>query len=610
MNTSVRARHDARGFSFVELLVTIVIAGIAFAAMVPVFVGAAQKGAGETARNVALNVAQDRIEKIRQLDYDLLTEDNLGSTTFSGGGFGLTATVSGGSDTKEYQVAYSVTFVGGTYAGQHAVNYSSGNKSETYKVVTVDIYWTGNPKPVKHAVLTTIVYKQYAGSYINVFSVSPIGSTWPAGSASPPYPGPIDPNDVHRLFITSYTITLTAYVNEADALNTKNVTFTVFNSSGAQIAKLVRATTDALLYTTPGTFTQTYIIVGAAGSQDGTYTFKATAISKRGYEGNTQVCTLPVETGAPPAPTGLAATPGNQLIDLAWNQSATGDVVKYEVYRKGPNDFDLIGTVPVKTGLLPAYTDEGLTNGLTYSYKVLAVDGVRNKGSLSEEKSATPSDAPDDVPPYAVTSGSVVAAGTQAPPLKIRITWTGVTDQTSPSPKPTSGMGKYYIYRSDDGGATYPSSPTYSVADTREVDGAVLYTLEDGNALEPLKAYSYKIAAVDRAGNRATSALIVSATTLNYQYCKVTVDNSNTGTGASLKVTNPDGSAIDTWPSGHTNPMSPTSVAKKKGADWYLPVGFTFQAWWRLDGTTTWEPKPIPASGNIISTSPITISFP
>ena len=36
MNAQVRARRDARGFSFVELLVTIVIAGIVFVAMVPV----------------------------------------------------------------------------------------------------------------------------------------------------------------------------------------------------------------------------------------------------------------------------------------------------------------------------------------------------------------------------------------------------------------------------------------------------------------------------------------------------------------------------------------------------------------------------------------------
>ena len=58
-----RACNRGAGFSFVELLVTIIIAAIAFAAMVPVFVGASQKASGDKARNIALNVAQDRLEK-------------------------------------------------------------------------------------------------------------------------------------------------------------------------------------------------------------------------------------------------------------------------------------------------------------------------------------------------------------------------------------------------------------------------------------------------------------------------------------------------------------------------------------------------------------------
>src|SRR5450756_1280642 len=217
MNTSVRARRGSRGFSFVELLVTMVIAGIAFAALVPVFVSAQQKSAGDTARNVALNLAQDRVEKVRQLDYDLITESNLDSVSFQGGQFGTVAHVEGGHGTKDYNLAYSVVFVGGTKNGLHAVNYTSGDRTENYKMVTVDAYWTGNPHPVKHAVLQTYVYKQYAGSFINTLAVSPVA-------------GNIDRVDATRQFVTSYSITLTAYLNEADAQNTAEVTFWVYSS--------------------------------------------------------------------------------------------------------------------------------------------------------------------------------------------------------------------------------------------------------------------------------------------------------------------------------------------------------------------------------------------
>ena len=47
------ARRGEAGFSFVELLVTIIIAGIAFAAMVPLFVQAQQQTSADQVRNVA-----------------------------------------------------------------------------------------------------------------------------------------------------------------------------------------------------------------------------------------------------------------------------------------------------------------------------------------------------------------------------------------------------------------------------------------------------------------------------------------------------------------------------------------------------------------------------
>ena len=106
------AALPTRGFSLVELLVTIVLAGIVFAALVPVFVSAQKASAGDRSRNTATNIAQDRIEKIRLLAFDQIVNDSshLQSDTFAGGQFGSTSTPAGSG--KTYSVTYSVVSPG------------------------------------------------------------------------------------------------------------------------------------------------------------------------------------------------------------------------------------------------------------------------------------------------------------------------------------------------------------------------------------------------------------------------------------------------------------------------------------------------------------------
>ena len=74
---STHARRGEAGFSFVELLITIVIAAIAFAAIVPVFVSAQKAGSQDQARIAALNVAQEGLERIRQLPWSVVETTNL-----------------------------------------------------------------------------------------------------------------------------------------------------------------------------------------------------------------------------------------------------------------------------------------------------------------------------------------------------------------------------------------------------------------------------------------------------------------------------------------------------------------------------------------------------
>ena len=105
-------RRDERGFSLVELLITCVIAGIIFLAMVPLYVNAEKTTSTNNRRVIAAGIAQARIEKIRLLGavatptstsgptgYAAVNYTNLNSAAFDAGlgGFGQTYTAPGGA---------------------------------------------------------------------------------------------------------------------------------------------------------------------------------------------------------------------------------------------------------------------------------------------------------------------------------------------------------------------------------------------------------------------------------------------------------------------------------------------------------------------------------
>jgi prepilin-type N-terminal cleavage/methylation domain-containing protein len=124
MSISVRTRCAARGFSMVELLVTIVLAGIIFAAMVPLFASALKKSAADNNRVLATNLAQERLEKVRLLRFADITATNLNSATIGPNWFTTTETPVGGK----------------TYTINSAVDTDDPNAP--YKAVIVDVTWS------------------------------------------------------------------------------------------------------------------------------------------------------------------------------------------------------------------------------------------------------------------------------------------------------------------------------------------------------------------------------------------------------------------------------------------------------------------------------------
>ncbi len=87
----------------------------------------------------------------------------------------------------------------------------------------------------------------------------------------------------------------------------------------------------------------------------------------------------------PPAPTGLAAVPGTNTIELTW-EVPPGDVAGYRVYRaEGSGPLQKIAEL----NAIPTYSDHAVEHGKTYRYAISAVDSAGREGARSEARQAT-----------------------------------------------------------------------------------------------------------------------------------------------------------------------------------------------------------------------------
>ena len=144
---SPHSRGD-EGLSLVELLITVVLAGIIFAAMVPFFYNALKTTSRDARRNDAQLIAQDRLEQARLVAYGDLTQSNLTSgtkadgSTLGDGRFGTTYTLAGQSP---YTVNYTV---------EHFVDTDADAIDTDYEKVSITVY---TPDHSSHATLSTLV---------------------------------------------------------------------------------------------------------------------------------------------------------------------------------------------------------------------------------------------------------------------------------------------------------------------------------------------------------------------------------------------------------------------------------------------------------------------
>jgi hypothetical protein len=156
------------------------------------------------------------------------------------------------------------------------------------------------------------------------------------------------------------------------------------------------------------------------GLANGVHSFKVYAVAG-GVDGTAasviwKVETMASDTRPPSTPSGLVAIAGAAQVALRWRAST--DAVKVAGYRVFGNGAEVAQVAA------PAFTDTGLTDGKTYTYRVEAFDVDANRSALSAPVSAKP-------------VAARTTPGTGSDPSPTPPTSTG----SDPSPTPPTGTG-------------------------------------------------------------------------------------------------------------------------------------------------------------------------
>lgn len=92
-----------------------------------------------------------------------------------------------------------------------------------------------------------------------------------------------------------------------------------------------------------------------------------------------------LEMNAPAAPAGVTVTPQSASMLIQWEANKESDMAGYHILRSSNgNDWEVVGRLIEGT----SFIDNDCRFGVTYSYKVLALDRSRNRSAASESVSA------------------------------------------------------------------------------------------------------------------------------------------------------------------------------------------------------------------------------
>ena len=158
--------RSSQGFTLIEIMVAVLLLVIVMAGFVPVFLSGLAQASSARHRSLANNIARERMEQVRQLDYREIQEDGTTAPENLSQRFGTTTTVRG----IDFTVTYSVT--------------NSTSSGGQLKKVAVSVTWTGSPPP-SPALVQTLIHQQFLGPRGAYLTVIPTPTADPLGSPFP-----------------------------------------------------------------------------------------------------------------------------------------------------------------------------------------------------------------------------------------------------------------------------------------------------------------------------------------------------------------------------------------------------------------------------------------
>ena len=226
------------------------------------------------------------------------------------------------------------------------------------------------------------------------------------------------------------------------------------------------------------------------------------------------------DTQAPTAP-GMPVTSGlsSTQITVSWTASTDNvGVTSYTLERCAGVGCSSFAAIATQSGL--SFTDTGLAPSTSYSYRVTATDAAGNASAYSAIATAVTSGTPDTQAPTA--PGTPVTLGVGG--AQMTVTWSASTDNV--------GVANYTLERCDGTGCSgfsaIATQPGLSFTDT---------------GLTPSTSYSYRVKALDAAGNESAYSPITSATTAALTSGLVAEYTFSEGSGTSTSDTSSSGNS-------------------------------------------------------------------